>query len=804
MTVRMQVEVTGVVQGVGFRPAVARIAARRGLTGSVSNESGVVRCEFEGAADAVAAAIAEVGAGPTPLSRVDAVVTAELQCRNDSGFVIATSRAGGAARTIIPSDVATCPNCLAELHDPGNRRYGHPFITCTDCGPRYTVITDLPYDRDATTMAAFTMCEACRREYTDPTDRRYHAETIACPDCGPRLEFRGIAGRPVPGHMPGDDPITAAATALCAGKIVAIKGIGGYHLACRADLDEPVELLRSRKGRPDKPFAIMVGGLDEAARLVELDHAARQALAAPTAPVVIAPRNAGSRAAGSLAADAVAPRLADLGVMIAYTPIHHLLFDRLGPLPLVMTSANTSGSPILFRDSDIDDRLDGIADAVLTHDRRIVVPCEDSVVRVDGDTTDGDTTDGDTTDGDTADGAAIIPIRRSRGYAPMPVTGVASPVPLVATGGDLKTTFCLLGRDGHAHMSSHLGDMSDPRTQRSFTDALDHLQQMTAVTAAAIACDMHPRYATTAWAHRAAGGREVIEVQHHHAHAVSLLAEHGLLGTPAVVLTFDGTGYGTDGVVWGGEFLALGTDPSVFTRVAHLAEFALPGGENAVREPSRIALDLLWRSGIGGLDDLHPATTVGDLGLRIIAQQRAKGLGCPTTTSMGRLFDGVSALLGICAHVTYEGQAAIELEACARHGVPDSAALDRMAIDQEPTPGTLDHRHIIAHLSAGLRAGRGRADLAATFQQWVIDASVRVATDAAHTLGINTVGLTGGVFANTALRRGIGATLEQRGLWVLTHATVPPNDGGLALGQACVAAATLAARAERPTSRGEE
>ncbi len=788
MTVRMQVEVTGVVQGVGFRPAVARIAARRGLTGSVSNESGVVRCEFEGAADAVAAAIAEVGAGPTPLSRVDAVVTVELQCRNDSGFVIAASRVGGTARTIIPSDVATCPSCQAELRDPGNRRYGHPFITCTDCGPRYTVITDLPYDRDATTMAGFAMCEACRGEYTDPTDRRFHAETIACPDCGPRLEFRGIVGRPVPGHMPGDDPITAAAAALRAGKIVAIKGIGGYHLACRADHDEPVELLRSRKGRPDKPFAVMVAGLDEAARLVDFGDAARQALAAPTAPVVIAPRNAGSRAAGSRVADAVAPRLADLGVMIAYTPIHHLLFDRLGPLPLVMTSANTSGSPILFRDSDIDsdidDRLDGIADAVLTHDRRIVVPCEDSVVRADGD--------------------AVIPIRRSRGYAPMPVTGVASPVPLVATGGDLKTTFCLLGRDGHAHMSAHLGDMSDPRTQRSFTDALDHLQQMTAVTAAAIACDMHPRYATTAWAHRAAAGREVVEVQHHHAHAVALLAEHGLLGTPAVVLTFDGTGYGTDGVVWGGEFLALGTDPSVFTRVAHLAEFALPGGDNAVREPSRIALDLLWRSGIGALDDLHPVTTVGDLGLRIIAQQRAKGLGCPTTTSMGRLFDGVSALLGICAHVTYEGQAAIELEACARRSVPDSAALDRMAIDQDTIPGVLDHRGIIAHLAAGLRAGRDRADLAATFQQWVIAESARVAADAAHRLGIDTVGLTGGVFANTALRRGIGATLEQRGLRVLTHATVPPNDGGLALGQACVAAATLAARADRPRSRGEE
>lgn len=766
MTIRMQVDVAGVVQGVGFRPAVARIAARRHLTGSVCNESGVVRCEFEGNATDVAAAIEDLRAGPTPLARIDAVDTAPLHCRNDREFVIAPSGVPGAARTLIPADVATCPACLSELRDPTNRRHGHPFITCTDCGPRYTVITDLPYDRVTTTMAGFEMCAACRAEYTDPADRRFHAETIACPDCGPQLEFRTTSLGNFT-HDPADDPIGAAAAALLAGHIVAIKGVGGHHLACRADLDTPVGLLRKRKGRPDKPFAVMVGNLDAAVDLVELTTDGRAALTSPSAPIVIAPRRAGD----STVVESVAPRLADLGVMIAYTPIHHLIFDRIGPVPLVMTSANTSGSPILYRDDDVDAHLGDIADAVLTHDRPIGVPCEDSVLLASPD--------------------AVTPIRRSRGAAPLPVTGLPTQTPIVATGGDLKTTFCLLGTDGHAHMSAHLGDMSDPRTQKSFTDALDHLQTMTGVHASAIACDLHPRYATTAWAHRVAGGRSVIEVQHHHAHAVSLLADRGLLGSPAVVLAFDGTGYGTDGVIWGGEFLSLGPDPAAFTRVAHLAEFALPGGDNAVREPGRIALDLLARSDIDDIGDLPPAIAVGETGRRIIAQQRAKGLGCPATTSIGRLFDGVAALLGICGHVTYEGQAAIELEACARHG-----AASRVELEDVPTD-RLDYRPMVAHLVDGLRRGRPTEDLAATFQHWLIESSVRVALHAVEITDVEIVGLSGGVFANSALRQGISIALDAAGVRVLTHGGVPPNDGGLALGQACVAAATLAQRTER-------
>ncbi|MGV9709956.1 carbamoyltransferase HypF [Gordonia sp. NPDC003424] len=761
-TVRIQVDITGIVQGVGFRPAVARMAARHHLTGTVTNESGVVRCEFEGPEEAVAAALDELRTGPTPLSRIDNLTSRALNIRNDAAFVITPSRAGGTARTLIPADVATCAQCLDELRDSTNRRHGHPFITCTDCGPRYTVISDLPYDRVNTTMSGFPMCDKCHHEYEDPTDRRFHAETIACPHCGPRLEFRTVTGQ----SSTTDNPIEAAADALRDGRIVAIKGIGGFHFACRADLTDPIATLRARKGRPDKPFAVMVADDGAAAELIELTDDGRAALCSPAAPVVIAPRRPATPVV-----EEVAPRLADLGVMIAYTPIHHLLFDHLGPIPLVMTSANASGSPILFRDSDIGERLAGIADAVLTHDRPVHVPCEDSVLQA------------------AADG--VVPLRRSRGAAPLPVTGLPSPTPVVATGGDLKTTFCLLADDGHAHMSAHLGDMSDPRTQESFTDALNHLQTMTAVAPGVIACDMHPRYATTAWARRSAERRPVIEVQHHHAHAVSLLAEHHLLGTPAVVLAFDGTGYGTDGVIWGGEFLAIGSDPGTFTRVAHLAEFALPGADTAIREPSRIALDLLWRSGIQDIDRLPPAVAVGDLGRRIIAQQRDKGLGCPATTSVGRLFDGVAALLGICAHVTYEGQAAIELEARARGGRAEAIAPPAASDD------LIDYRPIIRHLVEGIRGGRPQADLAASFQQWLVDESARVALRSAAIAGAEVIGLSGGVFANSAVRQGIVDRLNPSGVRVLTHRVVPPNDGGLALGQACVAAATIAAPTER-------
>ncbi|MCW2687327.1 MAG: hydrogenase maturation protein HypF, partial [Mycobacterium sp.] len=698
MNVRVRLDITGIVQGVGFRPAVARIAAAYGVSGFVYNDAGSVHCELEGAAADVDAAVTDIRHRPPPMARIDKVHLEQLNPQGSSGFDITESRGGDETRTLVPPDIAMCADCLRELRDPADRRHGHPFITCTNCGPRYTVITDLPYDRPATTMAGFPMCPACAAEYHDPTDRRFHAQTIACPDCGPRLSWRPVGT----GSGVEADPIGAAARALDDGLIVTVKGIGGYHLACRADDRAAVARLRRRKTRPAKPFAVMAADVTAAGRIAHVSAAAAAALQSPAAPIVLLPRRDGS------VADEVAPGLGDLGVMLAYSPIHRLLFDRLGgpgdPAPLVMTSANKGGSPIVFRDSDLS-WIDGLADAVLTHDRPIHVPCEDSVLTIDAD-------------------GNLLPLRRSRGYAPLPVSvprgegGPEEPV-ILATGGDLKTTFCLMASDGHAHLSSHLGDMADPRTQSCFTMALDHLAHMTDRRPGMIAYDLHPGYATTRWAERARGSRTVRQVQHHHAHAVSLLAEHGRLGSPMLAVTYDGTGYGTDGTIWGGELLAIGADPTRFTRVGHLAPFALPGGDGAVRQPARIALDLLHRAGVRWDTDLPPVCAVGPTGRHVLAQQIPRGVGCVTTTSMGRLFDAASSLLGVCQEVSYEGQAAVELEHLARGGDPGRTTLDFVVAG-----GVLDPAPVIAGLAEGLRAGIAAADLAAAFHGAVIRATV--------------------------------------------------------------------------------
>ncbi|TPG36982.1 carbamoyltransferase HypF [Mycolicibacterium hodleri] len=748
--VRSRLDITGVVQGVGFRPAVARIADARGVTGFVYNDSGSVHCEFEGAAEEVDGAVADLRDAPPPMARIDTIRVTEIAPQGDREFCIVESTSTGGARTLVPPDIAMCADCLREMNDPGDRRYGHPFITCTNCGPRYTVITDLPYDRPATTMADLPMCERCASEYRDPGDRRFHAQTIACPDCGPTLTWTG------PGD--GKDPIAAAAAIIDAGGIVAVKGIGGYHLACRADAAGAVAELRRRKSRPAKPFAVMAPHLPAARRIAEISDAAAVLLTSPAAPIVLVPAQPGAMS------DLVAPGLLDVGVMLAYSPIHHLLFERLGSAPLVMTSANAGGSPIVFRGDDLH-WIDGLADGALTHDRPIHVPCEDSVVTVD-------------------DHGATLPLRRSRGYAPLPVSVPApegeAPV-ILATGGDLKTTFCLMASDGHAHMSAHLGDMADPRTQACFSAGLDHLAHMTDRRPGLIACDMHPGYATTRWANRR--GQPMLRIQHHHAHAVSLLAEHGRLGSPMLAVAYDGTGYGTDGTIWGGEFLAL-VDPSRFTRIGHLGPFALPGGDGAARQPARIALDLMWRAGIGWDADLAPVAHVRAEGRHVLAQQIPRGVGCVSTTSMGRLFDAVSSLLGVCQEVTYEGQAAIELEQLARVGRPGPPRID-FALHE----GVMDPTPVIVGLVDGIRAGVATATLAVAFHDAVVRATVRVSVEYALATGISTIGLTGGVFGNRLLLEGIRNGLQDRGLEVLTHRLVPCNDGGLALGQAVVAAA---------------
>lgn len=776
MAVRVRLDITGVVQGVGFRPAVARIAAEHELAGWVYNDAGSVHAEFEGPPQQVEAAVSALRDHPPPMARIDSLSLTDVPVSGAAGFEIIASQADDTARTLVPPDIAVCADCLREMRDPADRRFGHPFITCTNCGPRYTVITDLPYDRPATTMADFAMCAACAAEYHDPADRRFHAQTIACPDCGPTLSWSPSGGS----AATREHELDAAAAALLAGKVLAIKGIGGFHLACRADDAGVVGVLRQRKNRPAKPFAVMVADLDAARRIVEVDDAAAAALSSPAAPIVLLPRRR-RRAAGDSGvmpvADAVAPGLGDLGVMLAYSPVHHLLFDRLGDTPLVMTSANQGGSPIVYRDEDLI-WIEGLADAVLTHDRPIGVPCEDSVVTLDDERTE-------------------VPLRRSRGYAPLPMTVSMRPgATILATGGDLKTTFCLMGAvhvggdGGHAHLSSHLGDMADPRTQACFTSALEHLAFMTGRQPAVIAHDMHPGYATTAWARRSAGGRPMIAVQHHHAHAVSLLADHGRLHTPILAVTYDGTGYGPDGTIWGGELLAV-HDPAGFSRAGHLAPFALPGADGAVRQPARIALDLLHRAGVGWDPDLPPVAAIGEAGLHVLAQQIPRGVGCVPTTSMGRLFDAVASLLGVCQQVSYEGQAAVELEHRARAGRPVRLDFGLLSVG---TGGTvMDPAPVIAGLVDGLRGGAEVADLAAGFHQAVVRATAEAAANCADAAGLTVIGLTGGVFANRLLLQGLRQSLTKVGYEVLTHRIVPCNDGGLALGQATVAAAITAA-----------
>lgn len=748
--VRLRLDITGVVQGVGFRPAVARIAARHGLDGFVYNDSGSVHAELQGVAAAVEAAVDAIRTGAPPMARIDDIHVRAVAPQGTRGFRIVESRAGDGARTLVPPDIAICVDCLRELRDPQDRRFGHPFITCTNCGPRYTVITDLPYDRPATTMAGFDMCATCRAEYLDPGDRRFHAQTIACPDCGPRLAWLG------PGN--GADPVGAAAAVLAAGGIVAVKGIGGYHLACRADDAVAVTELRRRKNRPAKPFALMVADLPAARRIVAVDAPAAAQLRSAVAPIVLLPARPDAPVA------AVAPGLRDLGVMLAYSPLHHLLFDRLGSVPLVLTSANQGGSPIVYRDHELG-WIAGLYDGVLTHDRPIHVPCEDSVVGIDA-------------------RGAPLPIRRSRGYAPLPVTiaGARGARTILAAGGDLKTTFCLMGPDGRGHMSSHLGDMADPRTQSCFEAAFGHLARMVDRQPELIACDMHPSYATTHWARRR--HLPVLAVQHHHAHAVALLAEHNRLGTPMVAVTYDGTGYGPDGTIWGGELLTV-TDPAHFTRSGHLRPFALPGGDGATRRPARIALDLLHRAGLDFDPGLPAVAALGEAGLAVVAQQVERGVRLVPTSSMGRLFDAVASLLGVCQVVTYEGQAAIELEHLARGG-------RAVPLDFGVAAGVLDPAPLIAGLVRGLRTGVEVADLASGFHDAVIRATAVAAADCATRAGIGTVGLTGGVFVNRLLLDGLSDALAAKGFEVLTHAVLPCNDGGLALGQAVVAACTTA------------
>ncbi|MDI3314237.1 MAG: carbamoyltransferase HypF [Mycobacterium sp.] len=766
--VRRRLTVTGVVQGVGFRPFVHRLAGELGLAGFVGNDSGAVFLEVQGPRSRVEEFGRRLRAEAPPLARIAAVTAVEVDVDTGCGadFRIVESQTVPGATTPIPPDIAVCDDCVAELFDPHDRRYRHPFVTCTNCGPRFTIIRTLPYDRPGTTMSAFDMCGRCAAEYHDPADRRFHAQPIACPDCGPSLWFYSKTGRPE--RIVGSDAALAAAQrALAAGAVVAIKGIGGYHLACVADDENAVGALRARKARGAKPFAMLVRDLDVARRYAHFDDTEAAILSGPARPIVLLRRRPDAPVA-----EAVAPGNPLLGLMLPYSPVHHLL---LAPIPnvdtpvpdaLVLTSANRADEPICFTEDDAAHRLWGtsvpLCDAVLDHNRPIHVPCDDSVVRV-------------------IDGREL-PIRRSRGYAPLPVDLGRDGPAVLAVGGELKNTFCLT--DGpRAFMSAHIGDMATLETLRAFERAVDQLSEIRH-RPVRLAADLHPGYQTRSWAERHSGERPLDLVQHHHAHVVSLLAEQGRLGEPIIGVSFDGTGYGSDGSIWGGEILALGRDSHRFERVAHLLPVPLPGGDAAVRNPWRMALSQLWVAGVDWTPDLPPVSAATPAELRVTRSQLVSGVGCVPCSSMGRLFDAVASLLGVRHRIDYEAQAAIELEVLAESAAGPAAEL-RLDVRDD---GVIDPRGLIRALVAGLRAGAGPAVLAAGFHHAVAGAVAEAVARVAGTVRL--VGLTGGVFQNVLLLRACRQRLQRAGFEVLIHHGVPPNDGGLALGQAAVSVLT--------------
>jgi hydrogenase maturation protein HypF len=749
--VRQRFTVTGVVQGVGFRPFVHRIAGELGLAGFVGNDSGAVFLEVQGERSRVAEFAHRLRAHAPPLARIASVDVADLAPDPACGreFRIVASETIAGATTPIPPDIAVCDDCVAELFDPRNRRYRHPFVTCTNCGPRFTIIRGLPYDRPATTMSAFPMCPRCAAEYHDPANRRFHAQPIACPECGPSLWFSSPDGR-----IAGSDAAMAATQrALAAGAVVAIKGVGGYHLACAVDDEAAVGALRSRKARGTKPFAMLVRDLGVARRYADIDDTEAAVLSSPARPIVLLRRRPGARVA-----EAVAPGSPLLGLMLPYSPVHHLLLSP-APDALVLTSANRSDEPICFTDAS---GLSGLCDAVLDHDRPIHVPCDDSVVRV-------------------VDGTEL-PIRRSRGYAPLPVDLGRSGPAVLAVGGELKNTCCLT--DGsRAYLSGHLGDMGTWETLRAFERAVGQLSEIRGEPSR-LAADLHPGYHTRTWAERHAGNRPLDLIQHHHAHVVSLLAEHGRIGEPVVGVSFDGTGYGCDDTIWGGEILVLGPDSHRFVRAGHLLPVPLPGGDAAVRNPWRMALSQLWMAGIDWTPQLAPVAAATIEELRLTRSQLESGTGCVPCSSMGRLFDAVASLLGVRHRIDYEGQAAIELEALAELAAGPGPSLP-LAVRAD---GVIDAATCLQAMVSALYGGTPPALLAAAFHRAVAAAVAEVVMRVAGR--IRMVGLTGGVFQNVLLLRLCRDILQSNGFEVLTHQIVPPNDGGLALGQAAISMLT--------------
>ncbi|MBA2304379.1 MAG: carbamoyltransferase HypF [Acidobacteria bacterium] len=755
---RREIAIGGIVQGVGFRPFVYGLASRLSLNGFVRNTPRGVLIEVEGDPGALAAFERELRTNPPPLASIDQLVAASLPVRGDAGFSIDPSEVPHLPADLairIAPDVATCAGCVAEMHDPANRRHRYPFITCATCGPRLTIVTGAPYDRERTTMASFRMCNTCRREYEDPLDRRFHAETIACAVCGPSVRLSQS-----PGVVAAGDAFYKLAVGLRAGLIAAIKGIGGYHLACDAGNDAVVAELRRRKHRDEKPFAVMFGTIEEIEQVCHVSREECTLLTSPARPIVLLERRDAAEGCGR-PASAVAPGMRTLGAMLPATPLHHLLMETTGR-PLVMTSGNRSQEPIVTRDDEVFERLAGIADLFLTHDRPIHVRCDDGVGRV-------------------VDGEEL-PIRRSRGDAPRPLR-LTYPCPesILAAGGHLKNTFAL-GRGSDAYISHHIGDLDDYAAREAFGRDVRLYEELLSIAPKAIAHDLHPDYASTRYAmeRAAADGLRTISVQHHHAHVASCMAEHGRTA-PVIGVAFDGSGFGEDGTIWGGEFLV--GDACQVERAAHLRVVPLPGGEQAVREPWRMALAHLADAGC----DAAPITARHGSAAGLVIRMMERCINSPRTSSAGRLFDAVAAIAGLGDRVSFEGQAAMRLEAEATRGA--SQAGYPMELRESGPSIEVDTRPLICAAANDAASGSPASIIARRFHVGLADAIVAVCTRIRESSGHDTVALTGGVFLNALLTHECSVRLSSVGFQVLRHRLVPPNDGGLSLGQLAVAAA---------------
>ena len=753
-----RLQVNGIVQGVGFRPFVYQLALRLGLKGEVANTSSGVSIHIEGPADRLRAFETELAGKAPPLSHIVEVISRPEIIKSFSDFRITASRGGAAMATLISPDAAMCADCLREMFDPADRRYRYPFINCTNCGPRYTIIDDIPYDRPKTSMRHFTMCAACQAEYDDPLDRRFHAQPNACPVCGPRVGLWDARRR----EMGSGDPIAAAAELIRQGKIVAVKGLGGFHLAADALNAAAVARLRQRKLREEKPFAVMSPDLDAIRAYAVVEPEDEKLLRSMQRPIVLLRKKEPGRLA-----EEVAPRNPYVGAMLPYTPLHHLLL-RQGFAALVMTSGNLSEEPIAIDNDDAFDRLAGIADYFLVHDRDIYLRSDDSVVR--------------RAAGDTRF------LRRSRGYVPVPVFLKHALPPILACGAELKSTVCIVKGD-QAFISQHIGDLENLSTYEFFQKTVAHLQRILGVRPEVIACDLHPDYLSTRWAEEQEAIPKV-RVQHHHAHIVSGMAEHRLEGA-VIGVACDGTGYGPDGTVWGGEVLVA--DAGGFERAAHLACVPMPGSAAAIREPWRMAVSYLqdaFGAGLWGLN-LPVLREAGPDKVQLMLEMAVKRLNSPLTSSLGRLFDGVAAIAGLRSRVTYEGQAAMELEMAAAE---ETGSVYDYAWE-EGAPCRILPAPIIRGVAADVGKGLGVPAISAKFHNTLVRMFSDLCESIRRQRGLDRVVLSGGVFQNARLLTGLIPALASRGFEVYSHRLVPANDGGIALGQALIAAASIAHKA---------